>query len=73
MPAHWWVELGLVPLMGRARPRVMFKVSCGFRRTLSSLPDDGWDCVPTLLAVWPEVSQHWSLWAAGCGQVFVSK
>ena len=22
---------------------------------------DGWSCVPSLIIVWPEVTQHWSL------------
>ena len=42
------MELGLVPLVGRAV----------LRKTLSSLSADGWGCVPALLAVWPEASQH---------------
>ena len=31
------------------------------RKTLSSLYDNGWVCVPGLLVVWPEMSQHWNL------------
>ena len=34
---------------------------------------DGWGCVPTLLVVWPDVSQHWSLQAVGWGQVLGRK
>ena len=34
---------------------------------------DGWGCIPALLVVWPQVSQHWSLQAVGWGQVLVSK
>ena len=58
MPAHWWVELGLVPLVGKAVSRGMFRGVCELGATLSSLSVDGWGCVPTLLVVWPEVSQH---------------
>ena len=47
--------------------------SCLFRKTLSSLSADGWGCVPTLLVVWPEASQHWSVQAIGWGQVLVGK
>ena len=43
------------------------------RKTLSCLFVDGWGCVPTLLVVWPEASQHWSLQAVGRGQVLVRK
>ena len=60
VPAHWWVELGLVPLAGRT---VFSKQLCA----------DGWGCVPTLLVVWPEASQHWSLQVLGGGQVLVRK
>ena len=46
--AHWWVELNLVPLMDR-----IF-----LQNNLGSLSADVWNCVPTLLVVWPEASQH---------------
>ena len=58
MPAHWWVELGLVPLVGRAMSRCMSRDDFGLRTTLGSLSVDGWGYGPTLLVVWPEVSQH---------------
>ena len=61
------VELGLVPL-GRAMSRGVFKGGCGFRMTLGRLSADGWGCVPVLLVVWPEMSQHWSLQAVRWGQ-----
>ena len=51
VPFSWWVELSPVPLVGRAF----------LRKTLSSLSADVWGCVPSLLVVWPEASQHWSL------------
>ena len=53
--AHWWVELGLILLVGRTV----------LRKMLSSLSADGWGCLLALLVVWPEVSQHWSLQAFG--------
>ena len=30
----------------------------GLRTTLASLSVDEWGCVPILLVVWPEISQH---------------
>ena len=53
--AHWRVEVGLAPLVGRAM----------LRKTLSSLSVNGWSCVPTLLVVCPETSQHWILLGFG--------
>ena len=29
--------------------------------TLNHLSDNGWGWVPSLLVVWPEATQHWSL------------
>ena len=46
LPAHWWVEVSLVPLVGRAVSRGVFRCGCGFRTTLSSLSADAWGCVP---------------------------
>ena len=46
VPAHWWVEVDLVLLVGRVVLRL----------TLSRL-SDGWGCVPTLLVAWVEVKQ----------------
>ena len=71
--AHWWVELDPVPLVGRARSSGMSRSGCEPRKTLGSLSVDMWDCVPTLLVVYPEASQHWSLQAVGWGQVLVPK
>ena len=31
---------------------------CLLSKTSSILSADGWGCVPTLLVVWPEASQH---------------
>ena len=64
---------GSLPLMARAMSRGVFRGSCGLRMTLGTLSADGWGCVPTLLVVWPEASQHWSLQAVGWGQVSVPK
>ena len=30
-------------------------------KTLIRLTADAWGCVPSLLVVWPEATQHWSL------------
>ena len=73
MPAHWWVELDLVPLMGRVVSRSVFRGGCELSMTLGSLSVDGCVFVPTLLVVWPEVAQQWSLKAVGWGQVLVPK
>ena len=73
MPAHCWVELGLVPLVGRAMSRGAFRGGSGLRKILGSLSANGWCCVPALLVVWSETLQHWCLHAVGWGQVLVSK
>ena len=72
-PAHWWVELGLVPLMGRAMSRGLFRGGCALWTSLGRLSADGWVYVPTLFVVWPEASQHWSLQAVGWGQILLRK
>ena len=69
MPAHWRVELGLGPLVGRA----MFRGSSWLRKSLGSLSADGFDCVPAHCVVCLNASQHLSLWTAGWGQVLVPK
>ena len=48
-----------------------FLGTCLFKETLSSLSVDEWCCVPPLLVIWPEASQHWSLQTVGWGQVLV--
>ena len=55
VPVHWWVMLGLIPLVGRAMSRGVFRGGCEFSMTLGSLSADVWVCVPILLLVWPEV------------------
>ena len=37
MPAHWQVELGLVPLLVRPMSGTTFRGGCEFRMTLGSL------------------------------------
>lgn len=59
------MELDLGSLVYSAMPRSVSRGGCGLRKSLGSLSFDGWDCVPALLVVWPEVSQHWSLQAVG--------
>ena len=73
MQALWWdglvpaQKLDLVPLIDRD----VFRGGCGLRTTLGSLSTDRWGS--TLLVVWPEVSQHWSLQAVRWGQLSVPK
>ena len=56
MPELWWVELSLVPLMGRAASGGIFWGVCELSTTLSRLSADGWGYVPVLVVVWPEAS-----------------
>lgn len=44
VPAHWWLDLGLDPLMARAIPRSMSRW-LGSRPVLGSLSADRWGCV----------------------------
>lgn len=53
--ARWCVELGLGPLVGKAKCRGVFRVSYGLRKSLG--PVHGWGWVPTQLVIWPEASQ----------------
>ena len=51
VPAHWWVELGLDPLLGMAVLEDGISVSrgdCGVGKSLSSLSADRWGRVPAL-------------------------
>ena len=54
--AHWWVELGLVLLVGRAVSKGVSVGSCGLGMTLGIVSAGGWDCVPALLIDWTEAS-----------------
>ena len=49
MPAHWWVELGLGPPVGRAVSKGMSRGICWLRKSLGSLSADGWGCIPAHL------------------------
>ena len=69
VPAHWWVELGPRPLVGRG----MSRGGSRHRKSLGSPSTHGWGCVPTQFAFWPEESQHWSLQAIGWSQILVPK
>ena len=73
VPAHWWVELGMPLWWPGPCQGVSLVGSYMLRKTLSSLAADGWGCVPALLGVWTEESQHWSLQPVGWGQVLVRK
>ena len=72
-PSHWWVEPGLVPWVHRVVSSGVLIGSCWLRTTSGSLSADGWVCVPTLLVVWPEAPQHWSLQAVGWVPISVPK
>ena len=65
VPTLWWVELDLVPLVGKALSKGEFCGICELSSTLGRLSADGWGCVPVLLVVWPEVFQHWCLQVVG--------
>ena len=49
-----WVDLDLVPLVGRAMSRGMFIVSCELDTTLGILLALRWGCIPILLVVCSE-------------------
>ena len=51
----WWVELDLVPLVGRAM----------LNKTLVCLSSDEWSCDSSKLLAWSEAFQHWRLQAVG--------
>ena len=67
MYAHWWVEVGLVPLVDRTMSRDVFRGSQGLKTTFGSLSVMG------QAVAWPEVSQYWSHQAVGWCQVSVPK
>lgn len=54
------MEVGLVPLVAKAISSGVIRGNCGLRMTLGSLFEDESASVPTLLVVWPEVSQQCS-------------
>ena len=50
VPAHWWVQLGLVPLVGRVLSgAVLIRQLWAPENFINSLSADGWGCVPALL------------------------
>ena len=51
VPSCWWVELGLILLVGRAVSRGVFIGGCELSMTLGTLSADGWICVSLLLVV----------------------
>ena len=57
MPAHWSVELCLIPSVGGALSVGLIGGGCVPRRTLGSLFADVWGYVYSLFAVWPGASQ----------------
>ena len=71
VPTHWWMELDLVPLVGRVMSKSVSRGGCQLSMTLGSLSADGCVCVSTLLVVWPETSQNQSLRSVGLDQVSV--
>ena len=52
MPAVWWVELSLIPLMGRATLNSVLWGLCERSMTLGRFSADVWGYVPVLLDVW---------------------
>ena len=73
VPAHWLVELGLVPLVGISMSRDVFRGICALKKTLGSISDDEWDHIYMLYLVWLEESQQLRLQAIECGQSSASK
>ena len=65
MPAFWWIELDLVPLMGRGTSVGVFWGVRELSMTLGSLSANGWGCVTLLLVVWHEVSSTGACWPFG--------
>ena len=53
--------------------RGMSRGGYGLRKSFGHLSANGWVCFLSLLFVWPEASQNWSLQAVGWGQVLVPK
>ena len=50
VPAHWWVKLGLGPLVGRAVSRSKSIGGCGLQNSLGRLSADGWGQVLVLMS-----------------------
>ena len=58
MPAHCWVELILIPLVGGAVSLDEVRGSCVPEGSLGSLFTEGRGCDPTWIVVCPGASQH---------------
>ena len=61
MPAHCWVELILIPLVGGAVSLDEVRGSCVPEGSLGSLFPEGWGWIvgdPTWIVVYPGASQH---------------
>ena len=65
MPAFWWVELSLFPLLSRVVSDGVFWGVCELSMTLGNLSANGWVCVPGLFIVQCEVSITGSCWQLG--------
>ena len=64
------MELGRVPLMGRAVLRSSFRGGCGLRNILGSLFSDGWGCGAALLVAGLRHSSNEDIF---CRQILQSK
>ena len=58
MPAHWYVGLIPIPLVGGALSLGEIRGGCVPGGSLGSLFTDGWGCDPTWIIVWPGAFQH---------------
>ena len=70
LSALWWMRI-----RGCCASFLMERTDCGGKldlalvfwamlsKTLIQLSANRWDCTPSLLVVWPEVTQSWSLQA----------
>ena len=58
MPAHWQVELILIPLVGGVLFLGEIRGGCVPGGSLGSLFTEGQGCDPTWVVVCPEASQH---------------
>ena len=47
--------------------------ACGLKKIFGNLSADGWVSVPSLLVIWPEVSQPWSQRLLGVPGLDVSR
>lgn len=65
MLVSWWVELCIVPLVGKVVSRFVFRGGCELIMILCSLAADEKPCVTLLLVVCPEAFQHRSLYVVG--------